>query len=297
MGVPAFRKACHNALVVDGDLGRSIGSLAEIFRPTTSRHDPFLKDFARTVLQGFNVAGLPDEWEANTDFTTGLFALPAPATPQSMPQHASDGPNEPQEDDDDFEDIDDVLNDVDDANVEGPDLAFPIDGGFESPITIEDDEDYEFIEHTMVVGQRSHPRNTDPSSAISEPRSQARLREPTPQTPLAYRRRVSSISLDEATVSLPPSPYDTIRSQMRIAAQQASPTPAPRALPTVMEDLEESAMPGSAAQMPIPWIDREAAMQQMVSVIPLAERERWTLAFDMYVRGLVMDVVNEARNI
>ena len=89
-----------------------------------------------------------------------------------------------------------------------------------------------------------------------------------------------------------------MRAQMRIAAQQASPTPAPRRFRTEEEDLEDVApVPRSAATAPTPSVDREAAMQQMVSVVPPAERGRWTLAFDMYVRGIVMDVMAEGSSI
>ena len=50
MGVPAFRKRCRHALVVDASLGRSISSLARLLRPIASQYDPFLKDFARIIL-------------------------------------------------------------------------------------------------------------------------------------------------------------------------------------------------------------------------------------------------------
>jgi hypothetical protein len=50
MGVPAFGKACHNSLALDDDLGRSLASLARLFRPRTSQYDPFLKDFVRIIL-------------------------------------------------------------------------------------------------------------------------------------------------------------------------------------------------------------------------------------------------------
>jgi len=66
-------------------------------------------------------------------------------------------------------------------------------------------------------------------------------------------------------------------------------------LPTEVKDLEGSAVPGLVAQPPTAWLDREAAMQQMVSVMPPAEKERWILAFDMYVKGLVTDVLTERR--
>jgi len=294
MGVPAFRQRCRHALAVDASLGRSISSLARLFRPTASEHDPFLKDFARIILQNLDLVNDLNEWEANIDFTAGLFLAPAPLTTRSTPQHAFDSQDAPQDNDDGFEDIDDVIGDVGDATVEGVNLTVATDGGLESPITIEDDDDHDFTEHAMVVEERSDHRRTDPPSVVSAPRQHTRRRERTPQTPLAHRTRLSSISSDELTISLPPSPYDTMRAQMRIAAQQASPTPAPRALPSAVEDLEDlQTMPAIATQQPIPWLDREAAMQQMVSVMPPAERERWTLAFVMYVKGLVTDVLAE----
>jgi len=296
MGVPAFRRACRNALAVGSDLGRSLGSLARLFRPTTSQHDPFLKDFVNFILQGFNLAELPGDWETNIDFIRGLFALPAPIIAQPMSQDASVPRSSKQHVYDDFEDIDDVLREVGDTPETGN--APPANNGFEI-ITIDDDDgddDNDLDEHATTMGQGSGYIK-ESSNCTSRPEAQTRLREQTPLTPLAHRTRASSIASDEATISLPPSPFDTMRAQMRIAALQASPTPGPCVLPSEMEDFEESTVPGSAARMPVPWIDREAAMQQMVSVVPFAERERWTLAFDMYVRGLVMEIMNEAGSI
>jgi len=290
MGVAKFRDQCHNAIPLHGDLGRSIGSLARLFRPTTSPHDPFLKDFTRLVLQNFNLVDDLNNWENNKDFTNGLFATSVVNTIASVPQQVLASVNDYEHDDhasDEFEDIEDALQD--DANDDELNSAV---GQFEDTDHGAEAKPNPMLEHNASCGTRLQARL---QSFLRKPTTETPK---TPERPLAHRGRASSSSPDEVTISLPPSPYDTMRAQMRIAAQQASPTPAPRRFRTEEEDLEDVApVPRSAATAPTPSVDREAAMQQMVSVVPPAERGRWTLAFDMYVRGIVMDVMAEGSSI
>lgn len=55
MSVRTFQRRCRASdITINAELGGSIRSLAELFRPT-SQHDPFLKDFTRVILQNLGL--------------------------------------------------------------------------------------------------------------------------------------------------------------------------------------------------------------------------------------------------
>jgi len=267
-GVPRFREACRNALGIDGALGRSISSLARLFRPKTTQYDPFLKDFARVTLQNFNLTEGVNAWETNASFMDGLLDS---SKRDITAQHAATSQRGDHDSDEGFEDVDDVLEDVGDTPVETENASITQNGL--QIITIEDDDDDDdIIAHAMMVDQSSQ-KHTGMSNVRSQPRPQTCQRAQSRQIPLAHRTRSPFTASDELTISLPPSPYDKIREEMRIAAQQASPTPAPRSRPSMTQSsVEVPAMP-VARLFPIGWNDQGA--------------------FDKYVRRLVMDVLAE----
>jgi hypothetical protein len=111
------------------------------------------------------LAELPGDWEVNLEFTAGLCASPVRTPTESIPQHAAGSRNGSQGNDNDFEDIDDVLDDVVNATIGETDVGVPAGRRVDSPITIDDDNDYGFVEYAM---------------------------EQAPQTPLVYRSRANS---------------------------------------------------------------------------------------------------------